>query len=480
MINLCFSSLFKILDKAKRYHNQSELYTAMISLFYDGFIDSDKGTLGKYVKGDNLPNEIRINLKVKKPNYDSLLLKCENELVFNLKKSCFTHIVAAIKYILVNDTSLPSGTPIGFIHTFNKKKIIEANNFSMSELLTNCIYYCLEIENTDQSKNINKDFFSKPEIVEYANSITFNEDFSKVINSKLEFTCINSSFDTTFHNVNYPSALGVSKSSKINLYTLTFKDKNFSLEELIDLLNDNLSCYTFSRLENSTTEKSAIKQFKNAIKRVKAYYSKDNLDELIDNMLVYLFLENSLGAPKIFSNLELDKTLYPFNPRIESGIHFLNTSNDKQLVYSIANITENLDDAVYKILNKISYIVKSGFDSVKSIDRCALKCSFDEGTIEYLIEKILPSENSNSLPDTSFGICIGYSIDRNELLKLDSTNFKISIEDKFKNDAKGIIERLTTFILNDTNLKLYSYYIYLIPLFDVKRTKEIILKEIGG
>ena len=135
MINLCFSSLFKILDKAKRYHNQSELYTAMISLFYDGFIDSDKGTLGKYVKGDNLPNEIRINLKVKKPNYDSLLLKCENELVFNLKKSCFTHIVAAIKYILVNDTSLPSGTPIGFIHTFNKKRLLKQTTLACPNYL---------------------------------------------------------------------------------------------------------------------------------------------------------------------------------------------------------------------------------------------------------------------------------------------------------------------------------------------------------
>ena len=451
----------------------------MISLFYNEIIDDDKGTIGGYIKGNSLPFEAPRKLNIN--DHKTIQKNCEDTLLPNLKKDTYPYIVASIKYLLANDTSLPEGTPIGYKDSFNKKRILDANNFSMSELITNCIYYCLNIDNYDQSKVINRDFFKKQEIIDYAKEITFNDDFSKVINSKLESSSIGDKFNMTFHKVNSTSSLLIPNTSKITLYTLAFKDKDFSLEELIDLLNENLSCYTFSRLEQSTSDNSfIIKQFKKAFKRVEAYYGSDKLNELIDNMLIYLFLENSLGAPKLFSNVELSKALYPEYPLIDLGVHFLNTDKDIQLIFSIAKLSNILRESVDFTLDKVADIIKRDATLLNLLDKSTLRQSFDDGITEYLIETILPNEDTKNKPNTSFGICIGYSIDKQELLNLETNDFKKEIENKFLNDANNIIDYINDKINSDSILKNYSYYLYLIPLFDVDKTKNIIIKEIGG
>ena len=96
----------------------------MISLFYNEIIDDDKGTIGGYIKGNSLPFEAPRKLNIN--DHKTIQKKCEDTLLPNLKKDTYPYIVASIKYLLANDTSLPEGTPIGYKDSFNKKRILKS------------------------------------------------------------------------------------------------------------------------------------------------------------------------------------------------------------------------------------------------------------------------------------------------------------------------------------------------------------------
>ncbi|WGK81960.1 DUF1837 domain-containing protein [Vibrio aestuarianus] len=279
--------------------------------------------------------------------------------------------------------------------------------------------------------------------------------------------------------------LDSSKKNRLNLFSLRINANEFDYQSLQENLLEPLIDFSLSRAVKAEFKNKPAKLSKKAREKFISYINnKGELGEL----LLYSFLESHLNAPKILSKLEL-KTSTSHYVNGADGVHFLKLNNgDYQLIFGESKtevgITKGITDAfksIYEFKHEINSKGdgKSGLPYEKSLISDHLgRETFTDEERELIKSIIYPTRNEKFYVDDAFGVFIGYEMKINESdKKLSNAEFREKIKNDIINEVKGRFEHIQKKI-NEYDLSGHNFYIYFLPITDLKDNRLKIQKGI--
>lgn len=294
---------------------------------------------------------------------------------------------------------------------------------------------------------------------------------------------ISNGFDAVFSEVDSTKKLNLKNNNCLRLFYLDIFNNKFTYIGLYQLLQRNIGRYVFSR--------ASIEQFKAdgdieaiGLKAVELLRKANNPDDNgaggeLGEILLYLFLEQKLSAPKLLSKVELKTSpnQYVFG---SDGVHLLTIDNQTfQLVLGESKIKGNLKKAVDDAFESIKKVADNPENEIRLIERNILSESFDEETTEYIKSLIVPTKRDKNINvDNAFGIFLGYSIGI-DASKYSNAEFRIAVNDKLNEDLDNIKIYIENKI-NDSDLQGYSFYFYVLPFNDASQDRAVIIQHLKG
>lgn len=296
-------------------------------------------------------------------------------------------------------------------------------------------------------------------------------------------TSISKGFDSVFIEVNTNRNLNLKNDNCLRLFHLDIINNSFSYSGLHQFLQKNIGRYVFSR--------ASIEQFIEdgeaeaiGLKAIELLRTASNADDKgaggeLGEILLYLFWEQKLNAPKLLSKVELKTSgnQYIFG---SDGVHLLSIGERTfQLILGESKIKGELKKAVDDAFDSIVKVSTNPDNEIRLIERNILSESFDDKTSEFIKSLIVPSKRERIANyDNAFGIFLGYT------LKLDATQysnseFRTAVNNKVKDDVKDIAMYIESKI-NKSGLFGYSFYFYILPFNDAPQDRAFIIKKLKG
>lgn len=406
----------------------------------------------------------------------------EAKILPSLKTDCKKQIVLAIKDVLLED-DIDDLTVIGFNDTYTKKDIINATKFNLADLLTNVFYYCcVDVKNTPYQENI--------KAVKDKNYIhTFDSDVNTIlwcdktitVTPKLDTTVNKHFFTSTFEEVQCIN-LSIPNNNELRAYILDVVGNEFDYENIKKFIRTNIGRYVFSRCQRNNYKISDNLESLSA-DAISAYHKrveKDITTNHFNEIMLYLFLECVLGAPKIYSKMELQNINSTYES-LSAGIHLLLLRNGvtacNQLVFGATDTIDNIETAIDSVFEQISKIKDSKSDEYNLVESTIMNIVPDAKTLKELESIILPQKSStNSKPDQAFGIFLGYKIDIPNTDSLTKEQFVKAAKEKMEKDISSFTPYIVSKI-ETLKLKAHSFYIYILPLNNASIDKNEIMKK---
>jgi len=292
-------------------------------------------------------------------------------------------------------------------------------------------------------------------------------------------------FDSVFSEVSSRS-LNLKNNNCLRLFQLEIRNSQFIFDGLHLFLQKNIGRYVFSRatLENFRLEGEEETVGLKAIELLRtAKEPRDNgAGGELGEILLYLFLEHKLDAPKLLSKVELKTSgnQYVFG---SDGIHLLKVNGKPfpsfQLIFGESKIKGDLKDAVDTAFKSIKGVSDNPANEIRLIEKNIFAETFDKDTYEFIRSLIVPSNRDLSVNvDNAFGIFIGYTLDIDSS-KYTNEEFRSAAYSKMQDDiilASSHIEKK----INDTGLSGYSFYIYIIPFNNAAEDRGNIIRKLKG
>lgn len=297
-------------------------------------------------------------------------------------------------------------------------------------------------------------------------------------NTLLEVSVNKDDFNKTFELKNQHT-ITPGKNQKISIYTLEFTPASFQFnqEEMYQLIKENLLNFVNIKARNNKIDGLiGVDTLQKVLRRM---FIGDKAKQLSE-MLLYVFLEASLNAPKIMSKIQLEET---GKTSYSDGIHIhkLPIINSEPQFNIVLGSSCAINDIKGAIDNTFEKVVKINRNSEKEINLLSEEC------LDYVLPEgvdiktiLLPHpEDSTERPlrgPNMFGIFIGYN------LNLDTT--KSNILKEFKEQCERDFKVAKDYIgqkIIDLKLNNYSFYIYLLPLNNIDdTTSELYTKLMFG
>lgn len=296
-------------------------------------------------------------------------------------------------------------------------------------------------------------------------------------------TSIQNGFDSVFTEIDSEKRLNLKNNNCLRIFRLDISNNEFCYAGLHQFLQRNIGRYVFSR---ATIEQFIADGDADAIglKAIELLRSAENPDDKgaggeLGEILLYLFLEQKLNAPKLLSKVELKTThnQYVFG---SDGVHLLGLGeNEFQLVLGESKIKGNLKEAVDKAFGSIQQVSANPSNEIRLIEKNILSESFDENTTELIKAIIVPTKRDPNISvDNAFGIFLGYSLDI-DASKYSNAEFRKAVEKKLECDIKNIAPYIEQKI-NKTGLSGYSFYFYILPFNNASKDRAAIISKLKG
>ena len=480
MKKLCLGTFLKILSQANNT-KQYVLFNNVLSFLNTGDDYSDEQKQGAYRSGKN-------NLA----NYDDLAT-CDKDALVNyyktkvipyLKKDLHKCVVLAIRDVL-NDDDIEDLTLIGYEDGYTKQDIVNKVYFNFAELLANVFYYCVivvtnQIPFKENIKEITSGYVASFSSLE--DTIEF-EEMPKPITSKISYTLDHKRFDSVFKEIT-SSKLSLPNNNDIKIYSLEIINAQIDYEKVKRFIRGNIGRYVYSRAQRNNYELNgdleAISSYAidAYVKRVKRSPDTNHFSEI----MLYSFLECILGAPKIFSKMELQNKSGQFET-FASGMHILSMKKGmlpfNQLVLGASDTYDDLEHAVNNAFDQIERIAAGSSEVYDLLETSILNNEFDADMNKTLESMIIPKKGtSSSSIEKAYGIFLGYTINVDRT-GLSNDEYLKNANEKMINDIKGIIPYIESKI-GALSLSNHSFYIYILPLNDALSDKESIIKDALG
>lgn len=480
MQRLCFGTLMNILYQVRSQKVTNDaICDALFKCFGQSVGSYDSSTSGHLKSGKiNVPPDVITAARTSDVN--DVETAVQNHVIPLIKTTYHQAVVRAIKDILRNDSDIKDDVVIGYCAGYEKKNILESHKFCLASLLASVLYYvCVEVKNnecTEAIKTIPKEYVKSFETGEV---ILFEGSDAKP-KPKLTLTLQDPTFNNVFDKVTSLMVQLPGGLTEIELYKVSdVTNQKLRFRKMQEYLTDHIGEYVFSRAKASRYEKSnkvpaigthALIQFLKAYGRSK--------DTLLGEILLYVFMEQGLNAPKIISKIEIDDNGF-LNSKSD-GIHLLMAGNGgvpyDQLIFGASNIQGSIASAVDVAFEKIIEIKDNDNEELQTIEKTCHGDIYDDSTRDYMVDLIL---NGRSKPDMAFGIFLGYTISLSGL-GADPQKYREAVEKQLQDDLNKvqpyIVKKIT-----DEGLSGYNFYFYVIPFNDADSEKtEIIDSMIGG
>lgn len=274
----------------------------------------------------------------------------------------------------------------------------------------------------------------------------------------------------------------VNKNS-LRLFMLNTENKLFNYDELYKYILPNITKYVFDRRKNKEASEdpqkatTLILEALNHLRTITSEKDKGAGGEL-GEILLYLFLEQDLQAPKLFSKVEL-KTSAQDYVKGSDGIHFkfrtLPTGNKVlQLVIGEAKIQNELKAGLEAAFESINTYLTSDVQDRNLLDTHLMNQMVDEEEAAILKDYILAFPRKKK--ETIFGIFIGYSIEYTGEHDTNDQYDKKVIEENIKQ-----VLGYKSFIINyitKYNISNYEFNFYFLPFHNAQRDRKVIIESL--
>ena len=457
------------------------LFKLVLSFIDTGDDYSDETNQGHYKSGKN-------NLV----NYDDLIT-CDKEQLVKyykvkiipcLKPDMHKCVVLAIRDVLKDD-DIGDLTLIGYEDGYTKQDIVNKAYFNFAELLANVFYYCVIGIPNQRIYQENIKEVTNGYIVSFSSledTIEF-EEAPKPITSKISYTLDPKRFDSVFKEI-ASSKLSLPNNNDIKIYSLEITNAQIDYEKVKRFIRGNIGKYVYSRAQRNNYELNgdleAISSYAidAYVKRVNRSPDTNHFSEI----MLYSFLECILGAPKIFSKMELQNKSGQFET-FASGMHVLSMKKGmlpfNQLVLGASDTYDDLEHAVNNAFDQIERIAAGSSEEYDLLETSILNNEFDADMNQTLESMIIPKKGtSSSSIEKAYGIFLGYTINVDRT-GLSNDEYLKNANEKMISDIKGIIPYIESKI-GALSLSNHSFYIYILPLNDALSDKEFIIKDALG
>lgn len=288
--------------------------------------------------------------------------------------------------------------------------------------------------------------------------------------------------EDVFFKIEHKENLDLLENNELNIFCLNIVNNKFSYKELFNLLKDNLGTYVLSRKEYQKNPERAISKAIDKLKIVQADSNDPGAGGELGELILYVFLEYYLHAPKILSKVELKTTQnqYVYNA---DGVHFYHFDKDDfsyyQLIIGESKIKNNYSDAIDAAFNSIVTSKLNDTNEINLINSEIFKEVFSTEEMEQLKDMIVPKVtddfNNNVIKNKAFGIFIGFDF------KIDNTIPLLKQREKVKEDLKELAKQVSQDIKSNVikhNLSGYSFYVYFLPFNNCLKDKSEVMRQL--
>ena len=307
-------------------------------------------------------------------------------------------------------------------------------------------------------------------VKEYGNtSITYDESllFEGV---KKENTVFMSHSDTV---IKLPNEF--KNNSDIKIYMLNIRNSKFDLGNLHTFIRDNIEHYVMSFLEEKTyyAEGTTKHLIDDAINKFLDNTKDQNILDAYSKLMLYIFMECGLGAPKLFNAIEI-----PEKNIASDGVYYLKggTISDKpMLVLGTSNTFPSLEAALENILIQAELIANHQDDLITFITPSFLKLRFDQDNLSFIVDKLIKAEGLLE-NEASFGIFLSYSLNETNDGSMTQQDFINHIKEKMEQDITNAIPLIYEKIKSH-NLQNYNFFVFVLPLTEVNSDVSYVIKK---
>lgn len=304
------------------------------------------------------------------------------------------------------------------------------------------------------------------------------------MNSFLNKSNQGNNISSIFTEITHNEKIGLINPEQLRLFHLSVSSNLFNFSSLSDYLIGIISEYVFSRaqiekLSQSTNPRSIGIQALRIMKKNGIDDAKGTGNEL-GEILLYAFMEDILGAPKLFSKVELNAASAFFG-KSSDAVHLLSLENTPfpcyQTVFGSSDITGDIRSAIDNAFRTIQQI-ENDVNNIGTMlaDSHIFDEAFSEKTAKKIIDIMIPSENNSTVNDIAYGVFLGYSLGLNHQNK-SNIDFRKAMDSKMKIDIKQHASYIASKI-TDLNLNNHSFYFYIVPFNDAEKDKKEIMEDL--
>lgn len=269
----------------------------------------------------------------------------------------------------------------------------------------------------------------------------------------------------------------------IRMFMLNTENKLFNYDELYDYILPNVAKYVFSRKKFSEIENNPSKQMTIILEALSHLRPVNNEADKgaggeLGEILLYLFLEQDLQAPKLFSKVEL-KTSAKDYVKGSDGIHFkfrINGEGKKilQLVIGEAKIKNDLKDGIKEAFESITRYLSENIQDRNLLDTHLMEQIVDKDEADLIKEYITSIPRKKK--ETVFGIFIGYSIEYKGTATTNDEYDRRVIEENIKQVLA--VKNHIIDAINNYHVSNYEFNFYFLPFHNAARDRKVIMKSL--
>ena len=483
MKKLCFGTLLNLVYQAK---GQGVTYKSICDAVFSAYGCADTtnrdSSLPPHLKSghDNVPPDVIDAARA--ITYEDADIAFDRGVVGLIAEANAKQFIYAVKAVLRED-DVPDDMLIGSVAGFEKSAILERNKSIMAPLMASLFRYAIvDVSNADCAdslKSFEKNYLTLVDSSGqlFIDPLPSEDEAEEEETSPLQRTIDDGTFGRTFKKISSVIVSGLTHPSTANIYCADPNNGKLRFKRIKEFLADNIGTYVFSRSKVDSFNgrpvgaigTQALIEFK------KAYGT--SADTVLGELMLYVFLEQELNAPKIMSKIEFSQ--HTGLASKSDGIHLLATTEHgrpfNQLVFGASNIEGDLNAAVDRAFERIVSIEQNADSEFKTVENTAYGLMFDNSTVEYLRDVMVPRKQFQYKPDMAFGLFLGYSLKIDPPVT-DPALYRSAAEEQLKQDVESVKSYIAD-TMKRHNLEGYTFYCYVLPFNDAPNEKTSLIDE---
>ena len=200
------------------------------------------------------------------------------------------------------------------------------------------------------------------------------------------------SFNNIFFEVSHSEKLNLRNPEQLRLFHLEFSNNLFVFGHLQQFLQRNIGQYVFSRaqIEEYELDGNAFSVGLDAMNVMKANANPGERDSGNDlgEILLFVFLEEVLKAPKILSKVELKAQSGSYDSECDA-IHFLSSTNSNgnsyyNIVFGTSSIVGDVKDAIDAAFDRVAKIHSKSEQEILLAENTIFTKTVDQSTAQKI------------------------------------------------------------------------------------------------